>query len=296
MRRPDLGSSSAVAILAPMLLVFLWSTGFVGAKWGLPYAEPFTLSALRFAIAATVFLGLALAAGAAWPRTWRQVRDVALVGILLQGVYLTGVFWAIAHGTPAWMAALVAGLNPLLTAVLAGPYLGERVSLRQWAGFALGFAGVGLVLWQGVATGSGPIAGTVALSLGLLALSGGTLYQKRHGGSGDLRSGQAVQATASLLLVGTLALLFEAREIDWTIDFIVALAWLSVVLSVGMFTLLFALIRRGALTRVSSLFFLVPPVVAVETHLLFGEVMTGRDLLGMALAAFGVALVTLRIR
>ena len=296
MRRPDLGGSPVLAMLAPVMLVFLWSTGFVGAKWALPYAEPFTLSALRYAIAAAVFLSLALAAGAPWPRSWRQLREVALVGVLLQGIYLTGVFWAIAHGTPAWMAALIVGLTPLLTAVLAGPYLGERVSLRQWIGFALGFAGVGLVIWQGASTGSGPVAGTLALGFGLLAFSGGTLYQKRHGGSLDLRSGQAMQLTASCLLIGVLALLFETREIDWTVEFVLSLAWLSIVLSVGMFTLLFVLIRRGALTRVSSLFFLVPPVVAVETHLLFDEAMTGRDLLGMALAALGVALVTARAR
>lgn len=296
MRRPGLGGSPALSILAPVLLVFLWSTGFVGAKWGLPYAEPFTLSALRYAIAAAVFLALAFVAGAPWPRGWRQIRDISLVGILLHGVCLTGVFWAIANGTPAWMAALIAGLNPLLTAVLAGPYLGERVRPRQWAGFVLGFTGVGLVVWQGVATGAGPLPGTLALTLALFALSGGTLYQKRHGGGADLRSAQAVQLLVSVLLVGILALVFEAREIAWTGDFILALAWLSLVLSVGMFTLLFALIRRSALTRVSSLFFLVPPLVALETHVLFGEVMTGRDVAGMALAALGVALVSVKAR
>jgi drug/metabolite transporter (DMT)-like permease len=272
--------------------VFLWSTGFVGAKWGLPYAEPFTLSALRYAIAGTVFLGLALVAGARWPRGWRQIRDISLVGVLLHGVYLTGVFWSIAHGTPAWMAALIVGLNPLLTAVLAGAYLGERVSARQWAGFSLGFAGVGLVIWQGAATGAGPLPGTLVLILGLFAFTGGTLYQKRHGGAADLRSSQAVQLAASVLLVGVLALVFEEREIAWTGDFILALAWLSLVLSVGMFSLLFVLIRRHALTRVASLLFLVPPLVALETHYLFGEAMTGQDAAGMALAVLGVALVT----
>ncbi|MHA1153347.1 MAG: DMT family transporter [Alphaproteobacteria bacterium] len=300
MRRPDLGgspgNSPAWAILAPVLLVFLWSTGFVGAKWALPYAEPFTLSALRFAIAAVAFLGLALVAGAPWPRGRRQIRDASLVGILLHGGYLTGVFWSIANGTPAWMAALIVGFNPLLTAVLAGPYLGERVTPRQWAGFALGFAGVGLVVWQGIATGAGPLPGTLALILGLFAFSSGTLYQKRHGGGLDLRSGQAVQLTGSFLLVGVLALVFETGEIDWTVDFILSLAWLSLVLSVGMFSLLFALIRRSALTRVSSLFFLVPPLVALETHVLFGEAMAVRDVIGMALAALGVALVSARVR
>jgi drug/metabolite transporter (DMT)-like permease len=289
---PGPTKSTAAAVLAPVLLVFLWSTGFVGAKWGLPYAEPFTLSALRYAIAGTVFLGLALVAGARWPRGWRQIRDISLVGVLLHGVYLTGVFWSIANGTPAWMAALIVGLNPLLTAVLAGAYLGERVSARQWAGFGLGFAGVGLVIWQGAATGAGPLPGTLVLILGLFAFTGGTLYQKRHGGAADLRSGQAIQLAASVLLVGILAVVFEEREIAWTGDFILALSWLSLVLSVGMFSLLFVLIRRHALTRVASLFFLVPPLVALETHYLFGEAMTGQDAAGMALAVLGVALVT----
>ena len=286
------GAHAAWTFGLPALLVFLWSTGFVGAKWGLPYAEPFTFVAIRFAIAAAILTVYALAVGAPWPRSGAELRHTIVVGVLLHGVYLTAVFVAIWQGAPAWTASLLTGIHPPLTALLAGPYLKERVTVRQWAGFMMGLGGVSLVVWQGGQAMVMPMSSLAVLAFGLLALSTGTLYQKRHGGSQDLRTGQAVQQMAALAVVLPCALLFETGDVQWTGEFIFALAWLTGPLSIGMFSLLYVMIRRGAATRIVGVYFLVPPVVAVETFFVFGERMTGQQFVGMALAAAGVALVT----
>ncbi len=285
------------SIAGPGVFIFLWSTGFIGAKWGLPYAEPFTLLTMRFAIAAALFTILALATGAPWPKTPREYVDSIVVAIFIHGIYLTGVFWAIDRGTPAWVAGLIAGSQPLLASVLAGPTLGEKITPRQWFGFALGFVGVAAVVWRGDGeTDIGPGIGIAVTIVGLIALTIGTLYQKRHGGGADLRTGQAVQQITLAAILGVLALSFETNEVRWTPDFLFALGWLSLVLSMGMFSLLFLMLRRGTASTVSSLFFLVPPLTALEAHLLFGETLGVRDIAGMALAAVGVALVTWRVK
>ncbi len=286
------GAHAARILGMPALLVFLWSTGFVGAKWGLPYAEPFTFVAMRFAIAAAILSVYALAVGAPWPKSGAELRHTIVVGVLLHGGYLTAVFVAIWQGAPAWTASLLTGIHPPLTALLAGPYLKERVTGRQWAGFIMGLGGVSLVVWPDGQDSVMPLSSLAVLTIGLLALSTGTLYQKRHGGSQDLRTGQAVQQMAAFAVILPCALLFETGEVRWTGEFILALAWLTGPLSIGMFSLLYVLIRRGAATRVVGLYFLVPPVVAVETFFVFGERMTGQHFAGMALAAAGVALVT----
>jgi drug/metabolite transporter (DMT)-like permease len=277
--------------LMPGLFVLLWSTGFIGAKYGLPYVEPLTFLLLRLGLVAVVLALVALASRAPWPKDWATAGRIALAGLLVHGVYLAGIFIAMAQGLPAGVTALVVGIQPLLTAALSGPLLGERVTGRQWAGLLLGLAGVGLVVREKLAIDA---AHLVPLGYALVALVGitlGTLYQKRHGGGMDLRSGTAIQYGATALALAVAAPLTETMRIEWTGEFVFALLWLCFVLSVGAIFLLFALIRRGAAAKVASLFYLTPPVTALIAWILFGEKMGIVALAGMAVAVCGVALV-----
>ncbi len=282
----------------PAVFVVLWSTGFIGAKLGLPHAEPFTFLALRFAIAVAILLPFALLAGTQWPGL-RAGGHVAVVGLLVHASYLGGVFAAIDRGLPAGVAALIVAMQPLITAVLIGPMVGERVRPRQWLGFALGLAGVLLVLSEKLA-GSAvdrlfegfDLAAVGLCFLALVAISLGTLYQKRHVAHVDLKAGTTIQYAAAGLVTFAAALASgETMEVVWATDFVIALTWLVVVLSLGAVSLLMLLIRLGAAARTASLFYLVPPCTAVVAWLLFDERLGPVALLGMAVAAAGVALV-----
>lgn len=277
----------------PVAFVLLWATGFVGAKLGLPYAEPATFLLLRFVFAVAVLVPLCWAWNVSWPDR-RGVLHMVIAGLLLQAGYLGGVFAAIHHGMPAGMTALITGLQPLLTAILGGWLLRERVGARQWVGLGLGLAGVLLVVGERV----GPVGLTsAALLFAVLALASislGTVWQKRHGGGVDLRAGATIQFVASALAIAPFAFLFETRTVRWTGEFVVALGWLVLGLSLGAILLLFHLIRRGAATRVASLFYLVPPVTALIAWPLFGETYSLVSAAGMALAMLAVWLVTAR--
>jgi drug/metabolite transporter (DMT)-like permease len=278
----------------PGLFVLLWSTGFVSAKFGLPYAEPLTFLLLRFALVVALMLPLALLMRAAWPGTLTQFGHVAVVGVLMQGGYLGGVFCSIHLGMSAGVSALIVGLQPILTAFASAPLFGERLRARQWSGLVLGFGGVLLVVF-GRTTLSGITPAALALSvLALLSITLGTLYQKRYCGAVDLRAGSVIQFCAAGLVLLPLALTFETMQVHWTGEFIFTLGWLVLVLSIGAISLLYILIRKGAATRVASLFYLVPPVTALMAYAMFGETLSLMAMAGMALAAIGVALVVYR--
>ena len=270
--------------------VLLWSPGFIGAKFGLPYAEPLTFLALRFALVALLLTGVALVARAPWPRDPATLGHLVVAGVLVHGVALGGVFAALHQGVPAGVSALIVGLQPLLTAALAGPLLGERVRPVQWLGLLLGLGGIGLVVANKLGLGLGSPFAMGLSGLALLGMTAGTLYQKRFGGAMDLRTGNAIQFMAAGVVTGAGALLTETMHIDWTPHFIFALAWLVIVLSLGAISLLLILIREGAASRVASYFYLVPPVTAVEAWLLFDERMGLVALGGMMLVVAGVAL------
>lgn len=284
--------ASAWLALMPGTFVVLWSTGFIGAKFGLPYAEPFTFLMIRFACVAAILAVAAFVIGAPWPRDPVQIGRMIVAGLLIHGVYLGGVFSAIAAGVPAGIAALIVGLQPLLTAAFAPFYLGERVTGRQWLGFALGFVGVVLVVANKLSLRPADIAGAGWAVAALAGMTAGTLYQKRHGASMHLCTGSAVQFAAVGLAYAPIALLFEHTRVAWTGEFVFALGWLVVVLSIGAISLLYLLIRRGAAARIASLFYLTPAVTAALAWLLFGETLGPLAMAGMALAAIGVALVT----
>lgn len=284
--------------IMPGLFVVLWATGFIGAKLGLPYAEPFTFLALRFSIVVAILVVVALATNAPWPTTSGDVVRNIVVGLLVHGLYLGGIFAAIDRGLPSSLGALIVGLQPLLTAVAVEPFLGERVNKRQWCGLILGLVGVFFVLMDRLAPEMGDHLfdgfDSIALIFAFLALLGitaGTLIQKRFGGNMDLRTGTAIQYAAAAAAMGLVALMFENRSIEWTGEFVFALGWLVVILSLGAISLLMTLIRLGEASRVASLFYLVPPVTALMAYFIFNEQLGQIALFGMGLAVVGVALV-----
>ncbi|WP_431858335.1 DMT family transporter [Azospirillum sp.] len=275
----------------PAVFVLLWSTGFIGAKFGLPYAEPFTFLLLRM-LAVAALLGLvALVTRAPWPGSWRLVGHIAVAGLLVHAVYLGGVFFAISQKVPAGITALIVGIQPLLTAALSGWLLGERVSARQWGGLLLGLIGVGLVVSEKLTVGTGSAIGLGAAVAALVGITLGTLYQKRHCTGMDLRTGATIQYAATTAAFAVIALLTESMRVHWTGEFVFALTWLTLVLSVGAIFLLFALIRKGAAAKVASLFYLTPPVTAVVAWAMFDERLGAVALVGMAMTVVGVALV-----
>ena len=290
------GTTSRVQTLGgPALFVLLWSTGFVGAKYGLPYAPPFTFLAVRLAVAAALLALVAVALRSARMAAGAQYGRASVVGLLLHAGYLGGVFYGISLGIPAGVSAVIVSLQPVLTAVLAARVLGEHPTPRQWLGLALGVAGVALVVGPGIAeAGSAEPLSLPGLAACVVALAAGTLgtvYQKRHGDGIPLVWGTAVQYAAAAVLLLAIAVATEDLSIRWTPEFIGAFVWLVVVLSLGAVLLLLLLLRRGTAAGVSSLYYLVPPAVAVEAYFLFGETVSTLSLIGIGVTALGVGLV-----
>jgi len=278
---------------APALFVVLWATGFVVARLAMPHAPPLGFLALRYAATLLALAPLILVARAPWPDA-RTAAHLAVSGLLIHAAYLAGVWVAVATGMSAGVAALIVNLQPVLTAIWLA--LGaERIGARRWTGLALGFCGVAMVVAQRAGT-EGLATTSVALAVGaLLAITAGTLYQRRHAPAFDLRTGAFVQYAASLSATAPLALLLERdARWDWGAPLAFALGWSVLALSIGGVFLMFVLIRRGSATRVASLFYLVPPVTALQAWLLFGEPFGLLAALGMALVALGVALVVRR--
>jgi drug/metabolite transporter (DMT)-like permease len=279
---------------APVLFVLMWATGFVVARYSAPHASPLAFLSIRFPLAGFLFVVIALALAAPWPGP-RPAFHAAVAGAFLHGGYLGPVYWAVAHGMPAGVSALIVGLQPLMTAILAAHLVGERISLRHWLGLATGIAGVALVVWpklQGSLTG-GITPLTVAVNVaGALSISFGTVYQKRYATALNLASGGVWQYVGATLVVLVAALLTEDMRFDATFEAWFALAWSVIVLSLGAISLLMLLIRLGDVGRVASLIFLVPGVSALMAYGLFGETLSPVQILGMAVCAAAVLIVT----
>lgn len=280
----------ALFALLAGLFVFFWASGFIAAKYGLPYAEPFTLMACRFVVGSAIMMPACILLRAAWPQTLTQAAHILIAGFGITTVYLIGVYCALSYGVSTGVTALIVGLQPLLTGVLAGVVLRERVTPRNWIGLTLGFAGLALVVWDRVAAPTDALAGLAFLILGLVGITLGTLYQKRFCGRFDIRTAVALQNVMSCLVMFILAALFETMHIDWTGEFVFAVLWSAIGLSVIAICLYFWLIQRGAAARVTSLIYLSPPTTALMGWAMFGETMTWKALGGMALAMSGVAL------
>lgn len=277
----------------PVFFVLLWSTGFVVAKFGLPYAPPLTFLFLRCIGVLLILVPCVLIWKASWPAG--RIGHVAVAGLLLQAGYLGGVWGAIKLGMPAGLSALIVGMQPILTAA-AAPLIGERVRPLQWLGLALGLGGVALVVYAKISlAGLAPLA-IVYCVFALLSITAGTMYQKRYCPSFDLRTGSVIQFAASAAVLLPLAWLFEdlrpgLATVDWTPRFTGALLWSIFALSIGAIFLLFKLIRRSDATQVTSLLYLTPPTTALMAWVMFGEAFNLLGLAGMALAVAGVAFV-----
>lgn len=274
----------------PVLFVLIWSTGFIVARYGMPHAEPMTFLLLRFIGVLALLLPAAWLMRAPWPSR-DQAWKIALAGLLLQAGYLGGVWAAVRHGMTAGLIALVVGLQPIITAWLAG-VVQERISKIQWLGLLLGLSGVGLVVWAKLS-----LAGLSLVSLGLAVLAlasitAGTLYQKAACPHFDLRTGAIIQYAASAVICLPFVFGLETRQIDWHPEMIGALLWSIVALSIGAISLLFVMIREGAATKVTSLLYLTPPTTAVMAYFLFDEPMTGLTMAGIVTTMAGVWLVT----
>ncbi len=274
---------------APAVFVLLWSTGFVGTKYVLNGAEPLTYLAIRMVLVVALMALIATIAKARWP-TAAGIGHSIVAGLLVHGFYLAGTAIAISHSIPAGLSALIPGLQPILTSTLASRFLGERVTPLQWAGLLLGLGGVAMILWGRPMSGDAGW-GWLASGVSLVSITLGTLYQKRFCGGIDWRTGNTIQYLAALALYAAGAFAFETRVVNWTAEFVGAVIWLAVVLSIGSIGLLYWLIRRSAATQVASLFYLVPATTAVMAYVLFGEKLGIVAVVGMVVCAAAVLLV-----
>ncbi|MBA3772296.1 MAG: DMT family transporter [Ramlibacter sp.] len=273
----------------PVVFVLIWSTGFIVARYGMPHAPPMKFLAIRYFLSVACFGLWALAARAAMPSDRRQVKHLAVTGVLIHAGYLGGVWAAVKLGMGAGLVALLVGLQPVLTAIWVSSR-GGAVSRRQWTGLTLGFGGLALVVWEKLGVGEIGLLNFLLALGALISITVGTLYQKRFVTPCDVRTASLVQLCAAFVVTLPLAL-FESEAMRWNGHLMGALAWSVLVLTLGGSSLLYLLIQRGAATAVTSLLYLVPPCTAVMAWLLFGEAITPFTIAGMALAAVGVGLV-----
>jgi len=280
--------------IAPAVFVVLWATGFVVAGLSAGHVEPLTFLAIRFPIAGLIFVAIALGQLAVWP-TAKLAIHAGAAGALLHAGYLGPVYWAVAHGMPAGVSALIVGLQPLITTILASLMVGEKITSRHWLGLAVGILGVGLVvspkLTLDTLGGITPLTTAICI-LGAFSVSLGTVYQKKFATGLDLASGGVWQYAGATLVVLIGAIAIEDFGFDGSLSAWVALGWSVIVLSLGAITLLMVLIRHGEVSRVSSLIYLVPGVAAFSTFLVFGETLVPLQILGMAVCAGAVFIVT----
>lgn len=278
----------------PVVFVLIWSTGFVVARLGMPHAPPMSFLALRYALSLLAFAAWIAWARASWPRNGMQWVHLSVTGVLMHAGYLGGVWAAVKGGLGAGLAALIVGLQPMITALWVsarqGHGTGHRITPRQWLGLCLGLLGLLLVVGHKLRAGEAT-AGNVSLAvLALASITIGTLYQKRWLKACDVRTANSVQLLAALVVTLPLALL-ESEPVHWQPNMVTALAWSVLVLTLGGSSLLYLLIQQGAATSVASLMYLVPPCTAVLAWLIFGESLGMTVLAGLVLTATGVALV-----
>jgi len=279
----------------PLIFTFLWSSGWIVAGYSAQYADALTFLSVRFASAGILLAALSWAVGARWPETPRAWLDCIISGVLLHAIYLCGVWWAVRHGLPAGISGLIAGLQPILTAILAPALVGERISPIRWAGILCGFIGIALVLEPklvGVAPAAlwGVLLPVAINIVGMFAVTFGSFFQKARIVAGDLRTITTIQYLAAFLFTLPLAIALEPMRIEWNLTMALVLAWSVLVLSLGGIGLYLFILRRGEVSRIATFLYLVPALVALEAWFLFGETMSLIQIAGMALTIVGVVL------
>jgi drug/metabolite transporter (DMT)-like permease len=282
---------------APLTFALLWSSGFIVAKYAAPYADPFTFLTVRIATTIVALVLIAIVSRAPWPASAGEAGHSMVVGVLLHGGYLGGVWWAVAQGLPAGISGLITAAQPLLTALLAAPLLGERVTRRQWCGIVGGFVGIILVLAPRLSAVDTATLGIVALPMivnfaATVSITLGTFYQKRFVAGTDLRTGTCLQFVGALAVMAPLALATETLRFDVNPTSLAALAWSVLMTSLAAIALLLLMIRHGELSRVAALIYLVPPLAVLQAFILFDETLSAIQLVGMAVTAAGVWLAT----
>lgn len=283
-------------LAAPVIFLILWSAGFSVAKIGLHHVPPMTLLALRYLLAVALLLPAALVLRPPLPRSRRAFFDVAVTGFLIQVVYFGLCYLSFRAGTPAGTVAIIVCLQPILVALIAPGWVGERIGATRWLGLGLGLLGAGAVIWSRQGVGAASAFGLLTAGGGLLGITGGTLYEKRYGVSQHPLTANLIQYGVGALFTLPLALLMERFQVDWGWELTWVMAYLVIGNSLIAITLLLALIRVGEVSRVSSLFYLVPPLAALFAWPMLGEVMAPMGWAGMAVAAAGVALVARPVR
>jgi drug/metabolite transporter (DMT)-like permease len=283
----------------PTAFVLLWSTGWIVAHYAAIDAGVLTFLLFRYAGAAFLLTVYALVSGATWPRSIHAWGHALASGVLIHALYLGGIWWAVAHGVPASISALLAALQPLLTAILAPHLAGERIGPVQWAGISLGLVGLVLVLGPKLANVDPAELDTISLLLvinacGMVALTLGTFYQKRYLRTGDLGSMSTLQFIGAFVVTLPFAFWLEGMRIDFTWNTWLSLAWSIGALSIVSIALLLHLIRKGEVARSAQLIYLVPPAAAIQAFLLFGETLSPVQIAGMMVTTLGVALAVRR--
>ena len=281
-------TTGAGALALPLLFILLWSSGYVVGKIGIPYAGPFTLLLLRFASAALIMLAVTLATGTRWPRRRAAYGHLVMVGLLIQVLQFFGLYTALKLGVTAGISALFIGTMPMLTALGAGLFLGERLGAKQWAGLLIGLLGVYMVVANKVGAGNAGAGGYLAALLGLAGITLGTLYQKKFCAGIDLRIAGSLQLSFASLVALVFAGRFEHFMVQWSGALLFASAWLSVVNSIGAISLLYILMRKGEASKVASLFYLIPGVTAVMAYAVLGETLTPLAIAGFAITGLAV--------
>jgi drug/metabolite transporter (DMT)-like permease len=292
----------SLILFAPAVFVIIWSTGWIVAKYAVPFADPLTFLSVRYLVAAAVVGGVAFAARIEWPKNRAGYIHAMVSGVFLHSVYLGGVWWAIAHGLPAGVSALIAAVQPLLTAALAAPLAGERLRKGQLIGIALGFMGVLGVIAPKL-TGISLVGmseehkSMLALAVGvnilaMISVTCGTFYQKKYVASGDLRGITALQYIGALITTLPVAMMLEPMRFEFRLETWLALAWSVIVLSIGAIGLMLVMIRRGAVSQVAALIYLIPPTAALQAYAMFGETLTAVQIGCMVIVAIGVYLAT----